>query len=79
MAYIKHDSSNQDPKVDKLAKSHRWSLRRALNPEFIALIQPKYFKAMNKYDEIIEENGLFASIPILAVATAVVSFQTPRL
>lgn len=76
---MKHGSSDQDPKVGKLTKSPRWSLRTALNPEFIALIQLKYFKGVNKYDEVIDEKGLFASIPILAAVAAVVSLQTPRL
>ena len=45
---VKHGSSDQDPKVGELTKSHRWSLRVALNLEFIALIQLKYFKGVNK-------------------------------
>lgn len=60
---MKHDSSDQDPKVGVLTESHRWSLRLTLNPEFIALIQPKYFKGVNKYDEIIGEKGLFLLYP----------------
>lgn len=76
---MKHGSSDQDPKVDELTKSHRWSLRTAFNPEFIALIQPKYFKGVNKYDEVIDEKGFFGSILILAAVAAVISLQTPRL
>lgn len=34
---------------------------------------------MNKYDKVIEEKGLFASIPILAAIAAVVCLQTLRL
>lgn len=79
MEQVNHGSSDQDPKVRKLTKSHRWSLRRALSPEFTALIQPKYFKGVNKYDEVIEEKGSFAAILILAAVAAVVAFQRPRL
>lgn len=49
------------------------------DPEFIALIQPKYFKGVNTYDEVIDGRGLLASLPILAAVAAVVSLQTPTL
>lgn len=79
MEQVEHGSSDQDPKEGRLTKSHRWSWRITLNPEFIALIQPNYFKGVNKYDEVIEEKGLFASILILAAVAAVVTLQIPRL
>lgn len=48
MEYVEHGLSDQDVKVGKLTNSHRWSSRIALNLESIALIQPKYFKSVNK-------------------------------